>query len=90
MRSSDYQLMLNEQQGRCAICQNLAKGKLVIDHDHSSGEVRGLLCPSCNLGLGHFFDNPSFLRRAIEYLQNDGHPSRFFIETARLIPLSQD
>lgn len=55
------------QNGKCAICQS--EGKLVIDHCHNNGQVRGLLCPKCNLGLGHFRDNTSFLNNAIKYLK---------------------
>jgi hypothetical protein len=38
-----------------------------IDHDHTTGRVRGLLCPGCNLALGHF-DDPEILRRALDYV----------------------
>lgn len=63
------------QQGACAICgqseKNLIRGRilrLAIDHCHSTGAVRGLLCHQCNTGLGNFRDNPALLQRAIEYL----------------------
>lgn len=55
------------QQGACLICQE-RPDQLVIDHDHATGEVRGLLCQLCNAGLGAFRDTPSYLRRAIIYL----------------------
>lgn len=61
-----YQEMLKEQGGRCLICRS--KRKLDIDHDHKTGIVRGLLCRSCNLGLGYFKDNPILLARTIKYL----------------------
>ena len=51
----------------CIIC-NLEK-PLVVDHDHSTGEVRGGLCMNCNFGLGHFKDNPELLRLAALYLE---------------------
>lgn len=72
-----YVEMLEEQNHRCAICgssdhKNKRTGKLLqtffIDHDHSSGKVRGLLCSPCNHALGQFRDNKAVLFRAIEYL----------------------
>jgi len=58
--------MLADQGERCLICRR--KRKLCVDHDHETGEVRGLLCQQCNIGLGAFGDNPRYLRRAIRYL----------------------
>lgn len=60
-----FNKMLDEQDGTCAICK---KPAVVVDHDHSTGEVRGLLCPQCNSGLGFFEDNPTLLSKAAEYL----------------------
>ncbi len=50
----------------CVICGD--KGKLVVDHDHVTGKIRGMLCNHCNRGLGHFRDNPMFLEFAAQYL----------------------
>ena len=50
----------------CCICGE--KQELVIDHDHRTGKVRGLLCGSCNKGLGFFKDNKKYLNSAIKYL----------------------
>lgn len=61
-----YQL-LEKQDGRCAICPNLLYSPC-LDHDHETGEIRGALCDTCNRGLGYFYDNPTYLARAIEYL----------------------
>jgi hypothetical protein len=60
------QQMSDMQGGRCAICGDEAK--LDVDHCHSGGHVRGLLCASCNQGLGHFKDDRARLQRAIDYL----------------------
>jgi hypothetical protein len=65
----DYDQMLKEQNGVCAICKVRKKEKLHIDHDHKTGRVRGLLCGACNRALGLLKDNTDFLNKAIEYLQ---------------------
>jgi hypothetical protein len=65
----DYNRLLANQNGGCAICATLPTDKqLAVDHDHVTGAVRGLLCSACNIGLGHFRDNPQLLRAAIDYL----------------------
>lgn len=53
--------------GKCAICQITAD--LVVDHDHSTGAVRGLLCNDCNMGIGRLKDSTDILARAILYLK---------------------
>ncbi len=63
------------QDGKCAICHRKPRGmsnsrqRLVVDHDHKTGKIRGLLCGACNVGLGHFDDSPKTLKSAIEYLK---------------------
>lgn len=62
---------LAEAQGFvCALCfEACPTGKqLAVDHDHASGRVRGLLCRTCNAGLGSLKDSPELLRRAADYL----------------------
>ena len=56
----------------CLICKNpcVRRKRLCIDHEHETGTIRGLLCCTCNLGLGHFFDSVELLKAAIEYLSN--------------------
>ncbi len=67
----DYNTMLDKQNFKCAICNTdvpLGKGNFKVDHCHISGKVRGLLCHHCNVGIGHFKDDPSLLIKAIKYL----------------------
>lgn len=68
-----YYSMLKAQNNCCAICAAKKPGgrtKLFfIDHCHTTGKVRGLLCMRCNTGLGLFLDNPKFLSSAINYLK---------------------
>ena len=64
----EYNEMLTGQSHRCAICTDHMETPFV-DHCHTEGHVRGLLCHGCNLGLGHFRDNISNLQNAIKYLE---------------------
>lgn len=67
--------MFLDQSGSCAICGveecNAPRSTLFVDHDHNTGEVRGLLCHHCNSGLGHFMDNPEWLKGAAVYLSKE-------------------
>lgn len=69
-----YQQLLLKQNNLCAICGKHAgqnsweHGTLSVDHDHSTGRVRGLLCGGCNYGLGCFKESPERLAGAIRYL----------------------
>lgn len=82
---SDYEEIVSLQGGGCAICGD-ARGadtaSLAVDHDHSSGEVRGILCKICNAALGKFKDSRDLLDRAIEYI--DLPPARRMKESASL------
>ena len=71
-----YQEMLEEQDHKCAICgtsdAGTRKGKpkmLAVDHCHDSGKIRGLLCESCNQGIGKLKDDPTILRKAADYIE---------------------
>jgi hypothetical protein len=67
----DYARMLKEQGGCCEICGRPStdyKRSLHVDHDHSTGKVRGLLCVKCNSGIGYFCDNTALLENAKSYL----------------------
>lgn len=70
----DYNIMFNKQDGCCAICnkhQTFFNKRFAVDHDHKTGQIRGLLCDACNLGLGKFDDNVDNLINAIKYLQEN-------------------
>ncbi|KKM14069.1 hypothetical protein LCGC14_1709810 [marine sediment metagenome] len=65
-----YERMVEAQGGLCLICgKGGHNGSLAIDHDHKTGEVRGLLCNSCNFGIGNFKDSPKLMAKGAEYLE---------------------
>lgn len=71
LEKGEYDFILQQQNGACAICGTGDPGKrktFAVDHDHKTGVVRGLLCFSCNVGLGHFKDDTKALSNAIHYL----------------------
>ena len=72
--------MYANQNGRCLICDDPVRMKGVgktktdiahLDHDHSTGKVRGILCQNCNVAIGLLRDNPDLLRAAAEYLEEN-------------------
>lgn len=74
-----YFSMLDKQDEKCAICRidyedaHERYGKIfAVDHCHSTGKVRALLCVKCNNGLGAFEDNPDWMRLAAEYVEKEG------------------
>ena len=74
--SEDFQRMLDTQGGGCAICgvvRNRVGNNLFVDHCHTGGHNRGLLCYHCNTMLGMAFDDPDILRKAIDYLGSNGN-----------------
>lgn len=63
--------LLIKQDYKCLICgRSLIDIKQCVDHDHTTGKIRGILCNWCNVGLGSFFDNPELTNRATEYLRS--------------------
>lgn len=71
MTANEYETLLIQQNYSCAICkrhESNFKKRLAVDHDHETGEIRGLLCNNCNNGLGRFKDNVDTLESAIDYL----------------------
>lgn len=69
----EYNALLVSQNSCCAICGNHTsqyKRKLHVDHNHSNGKVRGLLCVRCNYGIGYFSENPELLDKAKLYIKS--------------------
>jgi hypothetical protein len=66
-----YQQLLDSQSGLCAICESVPVNPHV-DHDHDTGKVRGILCGTCNSGIGYLKDNSSIVEKAALYLKNHG------------------
>jgi recombination endonuclease VII len=67
MTVEEHAALLIKQEGRCAICR-IALERTNVDHDHNTGKVRGILCPSCNMALGLFQDSTAVLQAAKDYL----------------------
>lgn len=70
INEDDYNQLLLKQNHCCAIC-GFDDKRLVIDHDHLTGVVRGLLCNHCNVGIGNLADSVEILEKAITYLRNN-------------------
>lgn len=75
----EYMILWNKQNGKCAICRkeetvlDHRSGKtrmLAVDHNHDTGNNRGLLCNNCNQGLGRFQDSLTLLEAAVAYLKS--------------------
>lgn len=72
----EFNEKLGQQGNGCAICgsvsgkANKKHDRLTVDHNHATGELRGILCHKCNFGLGHFGDDIELLLKAIEYLKS--------------------
>ncbi len=83
MTPEDFNALWAEQSGKCAICENdmeprgRKKEAVAVDHNHETGEVRGLLCRGCNHGIGNLKDDPEVLMRAVRYLEQRGHYAGF-------------
>lgn len=70
LEPTESERMLTEQSFLCPISHESIREGFHVDHDHRTGQVRGLTCISCNLGLGRFHDDVRLLQNAIEYLTN--------------------
>lgn len=90
---SEYEQLLLEQKGGCAICGKSQKGRaLAVDHNWKTGRVRGLLCIHCNTAIGKFNDDPNILRKVIHYLEKESgiglHRSRRAVKKRRVVGTS--
>jgi hypothetical protein len=68
----EYEKLFASQGNKCAICgtEQCPTGRFMcVDHDHTSGKVRGILCSKCNHGIGLLRDNVETLKNAIDYLR---------------------
>ena len=73
-----FTAMHSDQQGSCLVCEqsidNVFTGvegkKSAVDHCHSTGKIRGLLCKTCNSGLGSLKDSPELLRKGADYIED--------------------
>lgn len=74
LTAEDYESLCQLQEYKCKICRR--EITLVIDHDHKTLKVRGLLCNACNLAIGYLEDNVSRLESAISYLEHSGVEER--------------
>lgn len=67
----EYEQMLKNQNSVCWICQKKCETNyaLAVDHDHKTGNIRGLLCKNCNTAIGMFKEDVDVIMRAIEYIK---------------------
>jgi hypothetical protein len=90
MTIEQYDEMLKAQGGGCFICGRPPRedSSLHVDHDHSTGKVRGILCFCCNNALADFQDDPSVLRKAASYVTTNSPEAEEEIQLARRRALS--
>lgn len=78
MTPTEFNDLWEGQSGKCAICEvdmaprGRAKNSVAVDHNHENGAVRGLLCRTCNVGIGYLNNDPDLLIAAAEYLIERG------------------
>jgi hypothetical protein len=68
-----FNQMYENQNGKCLICnatESMLGHRLAVDHCHTTGKIRGLLCKSCNMGIGNLKENVDNLQNAIKYLES--------------------
>ena len=70
--AEEFETLWDKQNGACAVCgTSFNDNEYRIDHDHDTGKVRGLLCVSCNAGIGLLKDSPKVLLNAVKYLHGN-------------------
>ena len=68
----EKEALMTAQGGQCGVCRRDLTGKICVDHDHKTGKIRGILCSTCNSGLGFFGDSIEIIQKAISYLEQPG------------------
>lgn len=82
MTIDQFNDMWESQGGKCGICRSSmeprgkTKKSVSVDHNHQTGEIRGLLCNGCNRGIGNLMDCPAILEAAAKYLREKGNYSK--------------
>ena len=79
---ADYIQLVTKQNSKCAICQ-IETTKLFVDHCHTTGNIRELLCHGCNTGIGLFKENKTSLQNAIQYLNK--HDTKTYTPSESLV-----
>jgi hypothetical protein len=69
LHEGEFERLLADQGGGCLVCLRPDAPRWDVDHDHFTGEVRGVLCHGCNTAIGILRDDPSVLRRAADYIE---------------------
>lgn len=71
LTADEYRTLLSGQKGCCALCRRPPRPsrRLAVDHDHATGQVRGLLCTQCNTALGRLGDDVAALERVVAYMR---------------------
>jgi len=69
MNKEQFLEFFASQKNKCKLCSRELQEKWCVDHCHTTGKIRGVLCYACNSGIGHLQEDPEILRKAIDYVQ---------------------